>query len=118
MKSTLKDVTFKNTAKNMGINLNEGTITKEEPQYHYGLRICLNDEMIKAMGLKDLPEVGSKMKMKATVEVCCTSENESKEYGKNQTMDLQITEMELDGGKKTEHEKVLYNKNVVEEDED
>jgi hypothetical protein len=116
MKSTLKDVTFKTTAKQMGINLNEGTLNKAEaPEYHYGLRICLSEDMIKMMGFKDeLPEVGSTMKMKALVEVCCTSENESKEYGLSRSMDLQITEMELDQGKKTDHEKVLYGKNVVE----
>lgn len=115
MKSTLKDVTFKTTAKQMGINLNEGEVNEApKPEYHYGLRICLNEDMIKAMGFVDeLPEVGTTMKMKAIVEVCCTSENESKEYGLSRSMDLQIVEMELDAGKKTDHEKILYGKNVV-----
>lgn len=119
MKSTkLQDVTFKNSAKNMGINLDEGKVQEQKPEYHYGLRICLNEDMIKMMGFKELPEVGEVLKMQALVEVCCKSEYESKESGEIRTLDLQITEMEIEQKKKTDIAKALYDKNVVEEKED
>lgn len=117
MKSTkLTDVTFKNSAKNMGINLDEGKVQEQKPEYHYGLRICLNEEMIKMMGFKELPEVGEVLKMHALVEVCSRSDSESKESGQNRTLDLQITEMEIEQKSKKDLVKALYDKNVEEED--
>lgn len=110
----LKDITFKTTSEQAGVNVGSsvnpaviGEQKEEGPQYPYGLRICLDSDVILALGLKDLPSVGSLLEMKAKVEVCSTNESESKEYGKKMYMDLQIVEMEL-GKKKKDPASSLY----------
>lgn len=78
-----------------------------EPEYPYGLRLCLTPEVVKALGFTDLPEVGKKMKLEAMVEVCRTEKTDTKE-GQRLYMDLQITDLDL-GGKKDPGKK-LYAK--------
>lgn len=104
-KDKLIDVTFKENSSDFNSNVPKG------PEYFYGLRLCLNNDAIKALGLKKLPGVGEKLKMNAIVEVCCRSEYEC-ESGISQSMDLQITDMELSGTKEVEPEK-LYGENKV-----
>jgi hypothetical protein len=110
----LKEITFKTTNEQMGINngssLNPAVIGEKQidgPQYPYGLRLCLDNDVIKALGFKDLPEVGQVMDLKAKVEVCSTNESESKEYGLKMYMDLQIVEMEI-GKPKADPASKLY----------
>lgn len=67
--------------------------------YPYGLMLNLCDDDLKKLGIKDTPKVGTKMTLQAVVEVCCTSEHESKE-GENKSMSLQITDMGLSGKKR------------------
>jgi len=102
----LKDVTFKSTNEQMGINNGSSVSPKvmegdsyEQPEYPYGLRICLDSDVLKALGFTELPAVGTKLEMEAMVEVCSASMTESKEYGKKLYMDLQIVEMELEKSK-------------------
>lgn len=64
-------------------------------EYPYGLRLHLCEEDLKKLGIKDMPAVGSKMKLVAMVEVCDINISESKLYGENRGMGLQITDMEL-----------------------
>lgn len=71
------------------------------PEYPYGLRLCLDNDTIKKLGVK-VPNVGSKMKLMAMVEVCSTSSFNTKESGMMQTMDLQIVEMSLSSSGKKE----------------
>ena len=85
----LKEITFKTTNEQMGINYGSSTSPavmseeKEEgPEYPYGLRICLDSDVVKALGFEELPAVGKQMKMLALVEVCSASMSETKEYGK------------------------------------
>lgn len=76
------------------------SIKSSENEYPYGLKLYLDHSTLKKLGIEELPEVGSKMKIQAVVEVCSTNESESKLYGENCSMDLQITEMAVSGGGK------------------
>lgn len=64
-------------------------------EYPCGLKLHLSEEDLKKLGIKDLPDVGKKMKLVAMVEICDISKNESKLYGENRSMGLQITDMSL-----------------------
>lgn len=88
-KEKLVDVTFKENSADFGQPLSE---VKEE--YPYGLRICLNNDTIKMLGLSEMPEVGTGFNMKAVVKVVSTNEYED-ETGEKYTVDLQITDMDL-----------------------
>lgn len=66
-----------------------------EPDYPYGLRISLDEESLKKLGITDLPEVGQAMTLQARVEVVSVSQYEHTE-GKSRDMSLQITDMALD----------------------
>lgn len=107
----LKDITFKTTDEQMGINYGSSTnpavVKSDEPMYPYGLRLCLDSDVVKALGLSELPPVGKQMKMLAKVEVCSASVTDTKEYGKKMYMDLQIVEMELEK-EKEDPAKKLY----------
>lgn len=107
-KDKLIDVTFEEDSDDFN-----NSSKPAQPEYFYGLRLCLNNDAIKALGLKKLPEVGEKLKLSAMVEVCCKSESESQEYGLSQNMDLQITEMDLGSLKKGDQSEKLYGENNV-----
>lgn len=65
------------------------------PRYPYGLKLCLEDEVVDKLGLDELPKVGKKMRLTAVVEVCGTSQREEVKGKKRQTLDLQIVKMGL-----------------------
>lgn len=83
---------------------------QDAPAYPWGLRIELNDESMKKLGMEKLPDVGEKMMLRANVVVERVSQNDTKE-GKRQDMSLQITEMELGECEKEKEpaDKKLYN---------
>lgn len=70
-------------------------VEAEAPAYPWGLRLELNDESMKKLGLDKLPKVGDKMKLEAVVVVDRVSQVDTKEGGKREDMSLQITDMEL-----------------------
>lgn len=70
-------------------------IMNDGPEYPYGLRICLGTDELKKLGIEKLPELGKEIAISAKGTVCAVSENENL-YGKNQSLDLQITDMELE----------------------
>lgn len=70
----------------------------DAPAYPYGLKLYLDAKSIAKLGLKELPKVGAKMHLEATVEVCDISMNESQLYGENKSMGIQITDMSLGKG--------------------
>lgn len=67
----------------------------DAPQYPWGLNLSLNDESMKKLAMKTLPEVGKKMMLMAVVEVVRVSENSTQD-GKRQEMSIQITDMALE----------------------
>jgi hypothetical protein len=67
---------------------------KDGPKYPYGLRLNLDDEALKKLGITELPAVDTRMQLTASVEVCTTSEYES-QSGEQRSIDLQITALAL-----------------------
>jgi len=78
----------------------KATMIAEPSEYPHNLKIYLEDAQLKAMGIKELPEVGAEMLMHAKVYVCSKTEHEG-EAGENYCMTIQITEMVLDAPKKS-----------------
>lgn len=68
----------------------------ESPRYPYGLKINLEKEQLKQLGITDLPEVGSVVTLAAKCEVSSTSSFKT-DNGERKDMSLQITEMSLKG---------------------
>lgn len=81
----------------------------EMPSYPYGLNISLNDESIEKLGIKEMPEPGTKVMVTAMADVvsCSMSENEK---GKDRRMELQITDMGIMQGSKKNTSDILYSK--------
>jgi len=77
------------------------------PKYPWGLSICLDDEALKKLGMDKLPEVGTKMRLVAMVDVSGVSSYSSQNSEGHRTLDLQITDMTLSGGE-TDPASVLY----------
>lgn len=84
---------------------------QDAPAYPWGLRLELNDESMKKLGMEKLPEVGATLTLHAKVKVERVSQNDSAEGGKRQDMSLQITDMDLGESEKEEKptEQKLYN---------
>lgn len=72
-----------------------------QDKYHYGLQISLNEQVLKALGIKSLPPVGTKMIVVGVGEVVRASERETYS-GVDRDLDIQL--QELDIGKVTEDE--------------
>lgn len=105
----LKDVTFEEKSEDFRPHA-------DLPEYPYGLRLCLNSDTIKMLGLSKLPELGSSMKMNAIVKVVAKNEFSNDEDEVNLQMDLQITDMELTSSKKEIDPSKLYDAvNVTQE---
>lgn len=88
----------------------------EIPKYPWGTSINLDGDTIAALGLKEMPQTGTVFKITGVVKVTGTSDREyetGKGVEKRQTLDLQITDMGLEGAKKQtfkEAASTLYSK--------
>lgn len=69
----------------------------EAPKYPWGLEICLNDDSLDKLGVKALPAVGTEVTIVAKATVSGTRENATEGEGTRASMDLQITDMQIDG---------------------
>jgi hypothetical protein len=81
----------------------------DEPQYPYGLCIHLEKEQLEALGIKDMPEIGAKMMLHANAYVKTVSQYDTKE-GKDQRVELQITELEVVPGEAKDASQIMYGK--------
>lgn len=80
----------------------------DESKYPWGMRIELNNESMKKLGMKKLPEVGKKCVIYALAVVERVSENSTQD-GTRQDMSLQITDLDIEAyTEKKEAEKTLY----------
>lgn len=73
------------------------------PRYPYGTALYLDDTTLAALGVKEMPATGTLFRVVGIAKVTGTSEREfetSKGVEKRRTLDLQITDMGLEGGKK------------------
>jgi hypothetical protein len=65
------------------------------PKYPFGLQVRLEKEDLAKLGIKELPEIGTDMKLVAECEVISISQNESKDGLQSQCVCLQIEMMGL-----------------------
>ena len=97
---------------NMKINREkneDSPVDVKENEYPYGLKLNLDNDSIKKLDLKALPEVGTVMTLTATVEVVDRSESEYTGDKVHKNLGLQITDMELGSTKeKKDMEEELY----------
>ena len=74
-------------------------------EYPYGLRISLNNDVLKKLGITELPAIDSEHQLMALVCVVGVSQNESKgEDGPYRTVELQIEQMALAPAKEEDDE--------------
>ncbi|UOF81071.1 accessory protein [Caudoviricetes sp.] len=74
-----------------------GEIEYDEPAYSYGLCISLDQEDLGKLGLNALPAVGAEMMIMAKAYVKSTSAYETQGQGKDMSVSLQITDLEIKG---------------------
>lgn len=67
------------------------------PKYPWGLQISLNDDSLEKLGVTALPAVGTEVTIVAKATVAATREYSTEGSGSEASMDLQITDMQLDG---------------------
>lgn len=75
----------------------EPALAVNKPKYPYGLEVRLDDSSLKKLGIKELPPVGTKMRLDAKVHVSGAMSNEG-DHGKYRSVTLQITHMGLAQG--------------------
>lgn len=68
----------------------------ELPKYPYGLELSLDDSAMEKLGIAELPDVGYVMKLTALVTVSSVSMNQAQDNDAENSMRLQITDMQLD----------------------
>lgn len=73
----------------------EPMATDEQAAYPYGLSLHLDNETMKKLGMKCMPEAGEVMNLTAKVSVTEVSQSERKGGEPMQRMTLQITDMDL-----------------------
>lgn len=73
----------------------QSSILYDQGSYPYGLKIQLDAETYRKLGLGEPPKIGAKMMLLAHVEVCSIYKEPSKGDDHNYSMGLQITEMDL-----------------------
>jgi len=66
----------------------------KEPDYPWGLRLRLEDDQLKALGLASLPPVGAPMELHALARVISVSEEQVDGKAKR-CMELQVTDLGL-----------------------
>lgn len=67
------------------------------PKYPWGLCITLSDDSLDKLGVKTLPSTGTEVTLVAKATVTATRENQTEGEGTKASMDLQITDMQIDG---------------------
>lgn len=75
----------------------EGTApAAPDSPYPYGLQIALNDDDMQKLGMSECPDVGYVMQMTALVTVTRCSSSQEQGGDAENSMSLQITDMQLD----------------------
>ena len=74
-----------------------GEMEMDEPRYPYGLCINLGKEELEKLGITALPKVGTEMTIMAKAYVKMTRAYETQGEGEDMGIELQITDMEIQG---------------------
>lgn len=80
----------------------------DAPAYSYGTSLCLDTELLERLGITSPPAVGTEFTLTARCVVTGTSQRQQQDGDKDQTLDLQITDMELDKANGADPAQVLY----------
>lgn len=76
-----------------------------EPKYPWGLQIRLEDEELKKLGIKELPEVGAEFTLTVVAEVQSATESKMASGRTDRCVCLQITAMSIDEEESAAEEK-------------
>lgn len=68
---------------------------EDAPAYSYGTCLCLDDELLKRLGMTEPPAVGTVLTLQAKVVVTSTGVTQQQDGDKEGRCELQITDMEL-----------------------
>lgn len=74
-----------------------GEMEYDEPRYPYGLCITLGKDELEKLGITSLPKVGTEMMIMAKTYVKMTRAYETQGEGEDMGIELQITDMEIQG---------------------
>jgi hypothetical protein len=74
----------------------EATEVNQPAKYPWGLAICVEDDVMQKLGLKEVPAVGSVVMLTARCEVCSASAYQRQGGDAEASFSLQITDMALD----------------------
>lgn len=74
-----------------------GEYELDEPRYPYGLCITLGKDELEKLGITALPKVGTEMNIMAKAYVKMTRAYETQGEGEDMGIELQITDMEIQG---------------------
>lgn len=66
----------------------------DDPEYPYGCCLNLDEKQLDALGLKDLPKVGSTVTLQAKARITGVNENET-QSGSRRSLSIQITDLGL-----------------------
>jgi hypothetical protein len=77
----------------------------DEPAYPYGLTLRMNTEVLDKLGIKDLPKVGTKVRIVAMAEVSSVGQHQERDGDDNRHVELQITDMEAPAAKGAMYDK-------------
>jgi hypothetical protein len=69
----------------------------DAPKYPWGLCITLDDDSLEKLGVKTLPTVETVVTIVAKATVSRISENQTQGGESERSMDLQITDLQIDG---------------------
>jgi hypothetical protein len=69
----------------------------DAPKYPWGLCITLNDDSLEKLGVDKLPSVDTEVTIIAKATVSSVRENQTQGGESEASMDLQITDMRIDG---------------------
>lgn len=88
-----------------------GEAAPDAPEYPYGLRISLDGDSMKKLAMPEGCKVGDKLQMMAMVEVVGMSAHQGEgDKEPRKSMDMQITDMEMQDGQAKDPAAKLYAK--------
>lgn len=71
----------------------------DDAKYPYGTQISLGPDQLAALGIKDLPKVGTVIMLQAQAKVVACRSEEDKNGEADQSCSLQITDLGIEGSK-------------------
>jgi hypothetical protein len=68
-----------------------------DAKYPYGTQLSLGDDQLEALGITDLPKIGTVLTIQAKVKVVAARSEEDQDGSADNTLSLQITDLGIDG---------------------